>query len=265
MTMSTSDWHVIGVDPAPKKNAVTYDGCNWVSVEPVKLRKHLEGQMAANARTLIAWDSPLSFAKDNFSDRKVDWVVRRWVGQQNDAHRLVAEAVNAQPFSRVSHWAISCGSLGFPFGEKPRGIRLAQLNEPLDQGCLVIEVHPAVAIAAFWIDKKINTPLPVYKGKSSGEAAECSRIAGELGFPPEAGKNDDYLDAFVAYRLGRMFLERRARWLGNPDEGGYVMPCGRSTEELCRMYAQTSVVGRKKTFQLKNSDIGIDTCSQSRP
>lgn len=44
--------------------------------------------------------------------------------------------------------------------------------------------------------------------------------------------NDDDLDAFVAYRLGKMFLHDEAVCLGDPRNGGYVMPRCQATEEL---------------------------------
>ncbi|MBX7133937.1 MAG: DUF429 domain-containing protein [Fimbriimonadaceae bacterium] len=244
-----NDWDVLGIDPAPSKEAVIFDGTRWEVVCPQKLRDHIEARLRANPRTLIAWDSPLSFGRDNYYDRLVDKVAQNWVLDNVEARRFEEKAVNALPFAGVPQWAVSCASLGYPFGTPPKGLRLATDATPdmaMSEVPLVIEVHPAVAIGVWWLDRGIAPQLPVYKGRSM----RCIEITELLRLDAEAGKDDDHLDACVAYHLGRGFLNGGAQWLGNPVAGGYVLPVGPSLTVLSRSYAQLPPPRRRRSKPL---------------
>jgi len=220
------DWTIVGIDPAPTKPAVTCtDGTDFQEIAASDLAACVSDLLKKNNRVLIAWDAPLSFdPKNGYSDRPVDRKVRAWVKAQGE--RISPKAVSVLPFSGCSHWAISCGVLGMPFGEGPAGLQLAQ--RPQDGDKLVVEVHPAVTLALWWVAHVEGEPMPKYKGVKKGEmetAIEAirSRLS-EIGIPDQAGKNDDYLDAWVAWKMGRDFVDGRAAWVGSPDEGGYVLP-----------------------------------------
>jgi len=60
--------------------------------------------------------------------------------------------------------------------------------------------------------------LPLERYKSNRGAAAI--IAKALGFPDEAGTDDDHLDAYVAFILGKMLLRSEARWVGSAKTGG---------------------------------------------
>jgi hypothetical protein len=101
------------------------------------------------------------------------------------------------------------------------------LTERINKGHCLVEVHPAVSLAVWWIDKQIGSPLERYKN-NKGQAAI---IAKKLGFPNEAGTDDDHLDAYVAFLLGEMLIRGEARWVGSAKAGGYVLPdCPESLE-----------------------------------
>lgn len=193
------------------------------------IREFITECIRENAATLIAWDAPLSFAPTDLSDRTVDKVVRAWAQSYVNRRRFAEKAVSVRIFSGLPHWVVSCASLGFPFGTPPSGLQLADAapgtSEPRP---LVVEVHPAVAIGAWWLASACPDPLPRYKG----DARACARVAAELDFPPTSGKDDDTLDSFVAYRLGELFIQGDARWLGSARTGGYVMPSCAATSEL---------------------------------
>jgi hypothetical protein len=88
-----------------------------------------------------------------------------------------------------------------------------------------------VALAALWIDRKIDALFPRYKGSAHRDGPEV--IATRLGFPEAAGEDDDSLDAFIAYRLGTQVLSGKACFVGNPA-GGYLLPTGRCATEIAR-------------------------------
>lgn len=221
----TTGWNVLGVDPAPRKDTVICRGSTFVTVEAVGLPRHLREELNRNPRSLIAWDAPLAFARTNFYDRDIDRATREWVGGLKPSE-VESKAVNPCEFARLSHWAVTCESIGLPFGSPPNDLKVASgIPGEGEQGPLVIEVHPAVALLAWWRDKSVKEPFPAYKGSKSKKDA-AAYIAAALSFPKVAGHDHDHLDAFAAFRLGRMFLKGEARWVGDPMVGGYVLPNG---------------------------------------
>jgi hypothetical protein len=225
-------WHVIGIDPAPTKPTVLYDGTAFGSVKPQKIREYIIDAEKKSSSLLIAWDAPLSFRGSDFYDRPVEKAVRAWVKVQIANRRVSAKAINARAFAGLAHWAITCFTLGLPFGEPPCGLALLPGIPTQEQiGLFAIEVHPAVAMGAKWISMQFSDPFPRYKGNPTA----CAEIAQRLCFPIDAGVNDDRLDAYVAYWLGQLFLSGEASWLGDPVSGGYVMPDCSASKELHRM------------------------------
>ncbi len=82
----------------------------------------------------------------------------------------------------------------------------------------------SVALAVWWADlEDITHPLPRYKNNVEA----CHQIATTLAFHELTSLdelNDDILDSYVAWRLGRQFLTGESIWIGSPQIGGYVLP-----------------------------------------
>jgi len=226
-------WNVIGIDPAPTKPAVVCRHGSWEQVKPPAIRQFILDAAKDPAPTLIAWDAPLSYDRADHFDRKVDKVARAWAKQHVLLGHFEDKAINAMPFAGLPHWAITCDALGLPFGRSPAGMRLVH-ELPVDGHRLVaIEVHPAVALGAWWIMADCDEPLPRYKGKPDA----CRLIAEVLDFPTECGENDDALDAFIACQLGELFLDGKACCVGDSSVGGYVMPKCAATDEMLDGFA----------------------------
>ena len=216
------------------------------------IREFITECIRENPATLIAWDAHLSFAPTDLSDRTVDKVVRIWAQSYVNRRRFAEKAVSVRIFSGLPHWVVSCASLGFPFGTPPSGLQLADAapgtSEPRP---LVVEVHPAVAIGAWWLASACPDPLPRYKG----DARACARVAAELDFPPTSGKDDDTLDSFVAYRLGELFIQGDARWLGSAHRrvrhaqlrSNFQARNALVTARRCRLKKEGRPHGRPKT------------------
>lgn len=242
-----NEWKVLGVDPAPRKDTVIYDGKTFFKKKATELKKNINDLLKDHPRTLIAWDAPLSFdpLKD-FYDRIIDIVVQEWLTDEeflcgkDEEGKPKRSPINAASFANLSHWAISCDTVGFPFSNKsgePYSLHLATSKSDLkSDGPFIIEVHPAVALGVWWKDKKIQETFPVYKKNIKNCIIIKDQLMEVLGYPDEKKINDDYLDAFVAYKLGEMFLEGTACWLGDPKKGGYVMPCGNTYNKLKKLY-----------------------------
>jgi predicted RNase H-like nuclease len=223
-------WLTIGIDPAPGKNTVVWTGGASISIPAHELRGWVERQIRENDRVLIAWDSPLSFdAGISSSDRPVDRAVRSFIAEQTKAGGLQPRAVSVRTFSGCPHWTISCQVLGLPFGHPPDGLRLAAEEHPRadERGAFVVEVHPAVTLAIWWLERAPPNGMPRYKG----DGAACVEIARVVGMSPTdtLDLDDDKLDAWVAWRMADDFLGGHARWVGSPTGGGYVLPSGALT------------------------------------
>ncbi|HHH28629.1 MAG TPA: DUF429 domain-containing protein [Polyangiaceae bacterium] len=144
---------------------------------------------------------------------------------QQNAGRLAKGAISVLPLSGCSHWAITCASLGIPFGVD-RGLKLA---ETLDDGDkLIIEVHPALTLARWWVYGDANGEMPKYKGIKKVDAAQAIATIksglNRIGIPVPPADDDDHLDAWVAWQMGADFIAGQAEWFGSPRAGGYVIP-----------------------------------------
>ena len=122
-------WHVIGIDPAPRKPAVICEGDRFETVPPQALAEFIRRRIKGEEHLLIAWDAPLSFdGTISYSDRPIDKAVRAFIANEP---RLKGGAVYALPFSGCPHWAITCDVLGLPIGGE-RGVQLvAEGHEPV--------------------------------------------------------------------------------------------------------------------------------------
>ncbi len=216
--MTENNWYIVGVDPAPSKDTVICHGDDCFDrLSPQALRSWVYQLLEKNENVLIAWDAPLGFDSDDFYDRKIDKSVRKWISSRVEKGQVENNAVNSEHFALLPHWSITCHTLGYPFGATPGRLKLVS---SINNGHCLVEVHPALAIAVWWADKKIKHPLKRYKGSKS----ETAIVAQALGFPEQAGLDDDHLDAYVAFKLGEMLLRDEARWVGSALFGGYVLP-----------------------------------------
>jgi hypothetical protein len=58
----------------------------------------------------------LARCESSYSDRLIDKVARKWVKDKIEHQVFEKKAINARPFSGLSHWVITCSALGYPFG-----------------------------------------------------------------------------------------------------------------------------------------------------
>jgi predicted nuclease with RNAse H fold len=224
------NWITVGIDPAPKKPAGVWLDGEVSKIQPIALRPFLERLALSSANLLIAWDAPLSFDRGDLCDRRADKIARAWKKRHVSEGHFAPGAIGIRPFSGLSHWTVSCLTLGLPFGDRLSGLRLADRGAIHDGGLLVIEVHPAVALGLLWLDREVPQQLPCYKQRPEA----CRQICSALDFPAEAAVDDDALDAFIGHKLAEQFIIGEAEWFGSPEQGGYVLPKTEGAQELCR-------------------------------
>lgn len=225
----------IGIDPAPTKTTVAYDGDSFHEVAPEMLREWLEARReSAKGGIVVAWDAPLALDPEyrcprrghfvGFYRRRFDDVARKWAEGQD---RLQDKAVNVGHLGGLPHWIITCEVLGHPFGES--FAPLLCRPEDFDGRAGLIEVHPAFSLAVWWLaDESVEDHFPRYKsGYKSDQQSARELIVDRLGYldiPVRCAGSDDYLDAWAGWRMARDFWVGDAIWAGNPDFGAYVLP-----------------------------------------
>lgn len=223
---------VIGIDPAPSKKSTICDGQHFLQKSPEDLKCYLqELQSNANDKILICWDAPLSFGdnKSNFYTRKIESFF-------NNPSRL-PKGISVQGFAGCPHWAISQHLLGYPkIGDFDHGAKppfgLVFEREAITKS--VTEVHPGLAIWVWLKDVRELNENWLYK-KNSTTRTNIESALGKL-FPKDKQvidqiENDDHLDAYVAWKLGRVWIDdegKTVRILGNTRLGSFLLPYNES-------------------------------------
>ena len=235
---SINSYSVIGIDPGSGKGLQCFSDDGWTTVSPNEAKHWVHEKVKHGGPLLVTWDAPISFnAQYGLTFRPIERSnspIQKWLTEQQQSNCLAPNAVFVGGFSGLSHWVISCECLGMPFGDKPEGLTIAKSHRDLENSQktkFVIEVHPAVSLAVWWVATCGPGPLPKYKGALKAEEKQKARskiwdhlkgkgLVANLRTP----KNDDELDAWVAWKMGTDFLSEKAYWIGDPIAGGFVLP-----------------------------------------
>ncbi|MFM2248607.1 MAG: hypothetical protein RL071_4682 [Pseudomonadota bacterium] len=193
---------------------------------------------------------PLRMDPGEYYKRAVDVDAKKLVASWSSV--LEPKAVGVAAAAQCPHNILSMAVLGLPMGVPRHGLELLADASALEAGGRwVAEVHPAVALGWWYARQGAGSAvrLPRYKGNDDAVDRVRGRLV-ELLQPlraligPEAWafldsdagggstlKNDDQLDAWVAWLLGRLLLAGRAElWRGadaaavQRDGGYYVLP-----------------------------------------
>ena len=251
--------HVIGIDPAPSKKTCIYDqekkGKEWYWESAVNVPQHLwelsKGDRAQTEGLLVCWDAPLTgppypdHSSGNRSasdeDKVAPYSQRVIESLISKADNKLPEGISTMPYSGCSHWAITRAALGLPrVGPWDRPI--AELpftpcfeNRPPKQpGAYVTEVHPALALWLWGLEAGHKGPWNYKKDPGSrDELWTCLKTFWASQYPrslgtwaPEQVRNDDELDAWVAFALGRLWVDwpEEVRLAGDNGTGSFLLP-----------------------------------------
>jgi hypothetical protein len=236
------DWRVLGVDPAPSKQTVAFDGHRFHTWDAADVEEAV-GELVVAARDeqkshLITWDAPIALDPGSFYGRAVDkhakHMVRGW------ADTCAPKAVGIAAAAQCPHNLLSMSALGLPVGSPKHGLRVLHDRRDLARGgSWIAEVHPAVAVG-WWFHHRSLGLLERYKNKRSVASEVFATLTTQvpslrhlheqhpLRAVDVAAFTDDHLDAWVAWALGALLVDGRAQlWRGpppHPDGGYYVLP-----------------------------------------
>ncbi len=231
---------VIGADPGANKSTV-FDGKEIMPYKVGELKIYLDGLKKEKESVLVCWDSPLTGPKNTervedgrgeFSQR----IIERFFSR-GGAGQKPPSGISVVHYSGCSHWAMTRAILGLPrcglWDTKESDLPFRLLTEsefPKKemQGRFVVEVHPALA-AWFWCEPSPKKPGTWQYKKDDNILQKMWEIIQEK-IPDEAKKttpkNDDELDAVVAYSLGVLWTQQKKKvfLLGDRSTGSFLLP-----------------------------------------
>ena len=249
---------VLGIDPAPAKKSLVFDGREFYSFDVTTLINYLESEKERDS-LFISWDAPLSAAidKKNFSltIRKIERFFNR---SGRYAKRLeIPEGISTLGYSGCPHWTISQYIFGLPILNPSLQIspdyKLLMSNDRLDFSISYItEIHPALSMWILLKEKLADNPLFKnswkYKGDSSSDTKRRRAILIESILSLELTQeyllkkisieSDDALDSFVCWLLGTAFVakDKRVKVYGDDKNGSFLLPLDKEIEGSLENY-----------------------------
>jgi len=247
--------HVVGIDPAPGKESTWYDGA---SDGPRNLcfqclRKRLNEVREKEEGVLVCWDAPLTGPSDPSGDtwREGDYTKRHieklFTNQKYRADfPQLPKGISVLGYGSCPHWTMTRALLGLPrvgpydkpLDELPFRLCADQATPPEPPGHYVVEVHPALAL---WLwcreargdraDWRYKKDRKVREDVWAALVEVMKNANAPIPWRPLPGpKNDDQLDAVVAWLLGKLWLAGKGdvRLVGDLAKGTFLLPdpCG---------------------------------------
>ena len=171
-------------------------------------------------------------------------IIEKYIALQDPT--TIPKGISTLPYTGCSHWAITQHCFGLPLindefkpPETLKTFKLITSQNELEKLSSnkknIVEVHPALALW-LWLKDNVNVKDWNYKGgkekkkknsedpkkivqKLTIELNSCLRIKTEVNI-----EKDDYLDAYVAWLLGTLWLKEKVILVGNKNTGAMLLP-----------------------------------------
>lgn len=237
---------ILGIDPAPAKQSIIFDGNNFLYKTPKELKTYIDN---IDDDTFIAWDAPLSGA---LSDKNFSLTIRQierfFYRQGRTAKGLkIPKGISTLGYSACPHWTVSQYLFGYPVinSDIIKKLKWDLVNSVSDiskRRFQITEAHPSLSI---WIllrdqlkSEKLFSSSWQYKGysKSDKEIDKRKNIIIEKLLKHSIVKDtikskidigsDDELDAFMCYILGSLAVNKKDEILilGDEINGSFLLP-----------------------------------------
>ena len=238
---------ILGIDPAPSKKSILFDGNSFKSFSVKELKDYLDG---VGENIFVAWDAPLSGADESFSIRKIESFF--YLRSKTAKHLEIPKGISTLGFSTCPHWTISQYIFAYPVMNYDYVCNLEwnlimsenEINS--DSSKQLTEIHPALSL---WIllkneiDSELFFDSWQYKGRDKNLDAILKRRQiivdklVELNFTKsiilvtpdlkdKMQQSDDYLDAFVCWLLAKKLLDGslEVKIYGDKKRGSFLLP-----------------------------------------
>lgn len=268
---------VLGIDPAPAKDTIIFDGKEFAKPVASELREWLYKKQEEfnDKKILICWDAPLTaniHGKDkDFYTRPLEHTIKYKMNSSKPP-----PGIHTAAYALCPHWVITQYCLGLPNVHIESMVKfpfelITQDEQKKKIAHCVVEVHPALAIYA-WLQDCGITNWQYKGGAKTAEKEERYKNLINV-FIPELFKKlktldtqlsdkidmlksyllekinhgkdlpdltikeieyaADYLDAFIAWLLGKLWIEdKEVILIGNEDDGAILLPNTEWTKTL---------------------------------
>ncbi|BCD62309.1 hypothetical protein NitYY0826_C1185 [Nitratiruptor sp. YY08-26] len=150
---------ILGIDPAPGKKSLIYDGNSFQALGYQKLKRYI---FSFKQPLLIAWDAPLGVDVEySLTIKQIERELRKELKPPR--------GISILPFANCPHWTISQFLFGLPSihpEHKPFATLITSFEQHIEEINL-LEVHPALSM---WLWLKDELPCMFnwrYKGIKS--------------------------------------------------------------------------------------------------
>jgi len=225
---------LFGVDPAPSKKSVVFDGERFYEKDAFELKKFFS---SVDKNCFVSWDAPLG---DDFEANLFYKPLEKILNSKNSYidQKKPPKGISTLPFASCPHWSISQYVLGYPIINKDiinkdkLFFYLVQSNEDISfYKSNLFETHPAFSMWVFLKDKILQDNWQ-YKGTKDSkkffylltDEIFDLKITKEFIHIKSLIKNDDYLDSFVSFLNLKLFIEKKAFVYGNKKIGAMLLP-----------------------------------------
>ena len=216
---------IIGIDPAPTKKNVIFDGNSFKSFNYDELKKYLEE--LKNEKVLICWDAPLSFSTQKICHNDTPFskrVIEKFFSQNKGLK--TPKGISIMGYSTCPHWIISQYMFGLPKVSKNKindDLPFKLVFDKTQISKSITEVHPAVAI---WLWTNDLNDWEYKKNKETFNNIVKILVNKKIIEDKLKINDDDHLDAYIAWKLGYDWVNNNNQVdvLGNEDTGSFLLP-----------------------------------------
>ena len=239
---------VIGIDPAPAKNSLVFDGERFLEFTPFELKEYINNLTLDYESVFISWDAPLSAAIDesNFSltIRKIERFFNRLGRYAKELN--IPEGISTLGYATCPHWTLSQYIFALPILnpslQQPSEFTLVMSEDDIKtQGFYITEIHPALSMWILLKDTLKNNPIFKeswrYKGDKKPQTLEkrthliqellkLPLVKNEVDVKRVVINTDDELDAFICWLMATLLVkqDKSVRIYGDSLYGSFLLP-----------------------------------------
>ena len=228
-------YKLIGIDPAPSKKSVVFDGSGFYAFGFRELKYYVEFKAEFyQEKLIIAWDAPLGDCFLSMSQKPIEKILNT---KSSYITNKPPKGISTLPFASCPHWAVSQYVLGYPLINKEiinkdkLKFRLIHCEKDFHLSLpKVVETHPAYSLWVYLKDFLNEGDFAYKKSELSfkkviNKLFEIEYFKKYVRFKDEImKKGDDYLDALICYCNLELFATQRTKIYGNRKTGAMLLP-----------------------------------------
>jgi len=228
-------YRFLGIDPAPSKKSVVFDGRGFKAFDFKGLKDYVNSQAELYSDSLIiAWDAPLGECFESMSQKPIEKLLNT---KKSYIKNKPPKGISTLPFASCPHWAVSQYVLGYPIVNKEiinkDKLKFHLIQSPEDlksQKPKVVETHPAFSLWVYLKDVLSDEDFVYKKSKTVfkmvvDQLFEIGLFKKYINFKEEImNTGDDYLDAFICYCNLEFIQSGKTKIYGNRKTGSMLLP-----------------------------------------